>query len=150
MSRTDWTPPLAVARSIEMPMPAVPPPVKRALNVVRLDSKFSEKTTAGSEPMPLSRTYFAAIPTCANPGIGRQQSIRTHIPHQRLEKYANIWTSRNSESNLLRAIGTSKSKSAPQLLPDPRKLLPNLLGADHFQQPHHRADRVLRRKTENQ
>src|SRR2546427_9439223 len=40
--------------------------------------------------------------------------------------------------------------SAPQLLPDLRKLLPNLLGADRLQQPHHRADRVLRRKTEKQ
>ena len=40
--------------------------------------------------------------------------------------------------------------SAPQLLPDLRKLLPNLLGADRLQQPHSRADRVLRRKTEKQ
>src|SRR6266705_5105787 len=88
--RTDCRPPLVVAWSVEVAMPDGLPPVKRALNVARFDSTFSEKTTAGSVPMPLSRTYFAAIPTWANTGIGRQQSIKTHIPHERREKYANM------------------------------------------------------------
>src|SRR5216683_5837211 len=88
--RTDCRPPLVVAWSVEVAMPDGPPPVKRALNVARFDSKFSEKTTAGSVPMPLSRTYFAAIPTWANTGIGREQSMKTPILHQRREKYANI------------------------------------------------------------
>jgi hypothetical protein len=33
--------------------------------------------------------------------------------------------------------------SVPQLLPDLRKLLPNLLGADRLQQSDYRADRAL-------
>jgi hypothetical protein len=62
-------------------MPEDPPPLNRALQVPTLDSKSSLNTTAGSEPMPLSRTYFAAIPTCANTGTGKQQSTKTHIPY---------------------------------------------------------------------
>src|SRR5437870_13513574 len=88
--RSDCRPPLEVAWSVEVAMPDGTPPVKRAMNVARFASKFSEKTTAGSVPMPLSRTYFAAIPTWANTGIGREQSTKTPIPHQRREKYANI------------------------------------------------------------
>src|SRR6266436_4675429 len=87
MRRADWTPPLAVGWSVEVLIPEGPPPLNRALQAAKLDSKFSLNTTAGSEPMPLSRTYFAAIPTCANTGIGRQQSIKTHIPHRRRETY---------------------------------------------------------------